>query len=153
MRHQPHETTTQKTTDPSKNDRTRMQTDGTDTHRFTPSPHAHLSTLIYIQLEIKEPEYNLGVGAGNHGVQTGGVQKEAYFFKVPCITLREETEWIKTVESGWNVLVGAEKSKIIVALQRPVPTSIQQNMFVDESASKRILRVFDNIMRDEHGEQ
>lgn len=84
---------------------------------------------------------------------SGGVQKEAYFFKVPCITLREETEWIETVKSGWNVLAGSDKSKIIEALQRPVPTSIQKNMFVGESASKKILRVFDNIMRDEHGEQ
>lgn len=47
---------------------------------------------------------------------SGGVQKEAYFFKVPCITLREETEWIETVESGWNVLVGTDGEKIIEAI-------------------------------------
>lgn len=44
---------------------------------------------------------------------SGGVQKEAYFFKKPCITLREQTEWVETVESGWNVLVGSDKEKII----------------------------------------
>ena len=42
-----------------------------------------------------------------------GIQKEAYIFKVPCITLRETTEWVETVEDGWNVLVGANDGAII----------------------------------------
>ena len=48
---------------------------------------------------------------------SGGVQKEAYFLKVPCITLRERTEWIETVEDGWNILVGAGKEKILRAIK------------------------------------
>ena len=42
---------------------------------------------------------------------SGGIQKAAYIFKVPCITLRENIEWVETVEDGWNVLVGADKKK------------------------------------------
>ncbi|NLQ06423.1 non-hydrolyzing UDP-N-acetylglucosamine 2-epimerase [Cylindrospermopsis raciborskii] len=48
---------------------------------------------------------------------SGGVQKEAYFHQVPCITVREETEWIETVEAGWNCLVGANAEKIVTALR------------------------------------
>jgi UDP-GlcNAc3NAcA epimerase len=48
---------------------------------------------------------------------SGGMQKEAYWLKVPCITLRDETEWIETVESGWNILTGANRDRIIEAVR------------------------------------
>jgi UDP-N-acetylglucosamine 2-epimerase len=46
---------------------------------------------------------------------SGGIQKEAYILRVPCITLRETTEWIETVEDGWNILVGTDTEKTIEA--------------------------------------
>lgn len=46
---------------------------------------------------------------------SGGVQKEACFFGIPCITMRDETEWVETIDSGVNVLVGANASKILQA--------------------------------------
>lgn len=48
---------------------------------------------------------------------SGGVQKEAFFYKVPCITMRDETEWVETIESGWNRLVGASREMIINAFK------------------------------------
>ena len=44
---------------------------------------------------------------------SGGIQKRAYMLEVPCITLREKTEWVETVKEGWNVLVGADREKIM----------------------------------------
>ncbi|OIB56110.1 non-hydrolyzing UDP-N-acetylglucosamine 2-epimerase [Natrialba sp. SSL1] len=43
---------------------------------------------------------------------SGGVQKEAFYLDTPCVTMRDETEWIETMESGWNVLVGADREQI-----------------------------------------
>ena len=43
---------------------------------------------------------------------SGGVEKEAFFYEVPCVTMRDETEWVETVEGGWNVLVGADADRI-----------------------------------------
>ena len=50
---------------------------------------------------------------------SGGVQKEAYFHQVPCITMREETEWIETVRAGWNTLVGTNTNSILAAIHHP----------------------------------
>lgn len=52
-------------------------------------------------------------GAEQVVTDSGGVQKEAFYLDTPCVTMRNETEWIETVESGWNVLVGADREAIV----------------------------------------
>ena len=72
-----------------------------------------------------------------------GIQKEAYLLKIPCITLRENTEWIETVEDKWNVLVGADKEKIVDAAKSFTPPQKQSNHFGDGKASEKIKRVIE----------
>lgn len=70
---------------------------------------------------------------------SGGVQKEAFFHRVPCITLRDETEWVETVEMGWNVLVGADRDAIIDKwLQPDIPVEVDQ-IYGDGNAANRML--------------
>lgn len=72
---------------------------------------------------------------------SGGVQKEAYFFGIPCITLRDETEWMETVEDGWNVLVGADKEEIMRAIRAFEPGGTKQKSFGDGHAAERIVDI------------
>jgi UDP-GlcNAc3NAcA epimerase len=71
---------------------------------------------------------------------SGGIQKEAYFFNVQCITLRPETEWVETIASGWNTLVGTDPARIISALNTPVPQGLAHpDYFGDGHASEKIV--------------
>ncbi|HEX9973530.1 MAG TPA: UDP-N-acetylglucosamine 2-epimerase (non-hydrolyzing) [bacterium] len=76
---------------------------------------------------------------------SGGVQKEAYFYQVPCITLRDETEWVETVEDGWNCLVGANLEKISSAINTFLPAKQQQGHYGDGKASEKLVDVLNNF--------
>jgi len=69
---------------------------------------------------------------------SGGLQKEAYLLGVPCITLRDATEWGQTVETGWNVLAGTDRERIVAAFDREWPRGERAPLFGDGRASERI---------------
>lgn len=72
---------------------------------------------------------------------SGGMQKEAYFFGVPCVTLRPETEWVETVEAGWNAIAGASPERILRAVKEHAwPTaSAPPQLFGDGHAAAKIV--------------
>lgn len=71
---------------------------------------------------------------------SGGVQKEAFFYNVPCVTMRDETEWVETVELGWNTITGASRERIVNAVWDNTPTRRQSAApYGDGSASKKIV--------------
>lgn len=70
---------------------------------------------------------------------SGGVQKEAFFFRVPCVTMRDETEWVETVTSGWNVLVGADGKRILSAVSHIQIPATQSPVYGDGDAAGKIL--------------
>ncbi|MFH1215338.1 MAG: UDP-N-acetylglucosamine 2-epimerase (non-hydrolyzing) [Pseudomonadota bacterium] len=73
---------------------------------------------------------------------SGGLQKEAYFFGKPCITMRDETEWVELVQAGANVLVGADKTKIVAAYQAQKSFKSQkldESLYGGGRASERIV--------------
>jgi len=74
---------------------------------------------------------------------SGGIQKEAYWFKVPCVTLREETEWVETVQSGWNIIVGSDGQSIINAISGTDKSNgiYKKTMYGNGKASNQICEI------------
>jgi len=75
---------------------------------------------------------------------SGGVQKEAYFAGVPCVTLRANTEWVETVEAGWNTLVDLDAEAAVAALERTPPRE-RPELYGDGHAAERCVEAIDGL--------
>lgn len=75
---------------------------------------------------------------------SGGVQKEAYLAGVPCITMRPTTEWVETVDTGWNTLVDLDSQRALAALELAVPAE-RPELYGDGHAAERAVAVIDEL--------
>jgi UDP-N-acetylglucosamine 2-epimerase len=78
---------------------------------------------------------------------SGGVQKEAYWYEVPCVTLRDTTEWVETLATGWNRLVGTDPDAIVAATRDAAPGSDHPPLYGDGHAADLIADVLCTIER------
>jgi UDP-N-acetylglucosamine 2-epimerase len=84
------------------------------------------------------PMLSLIDGARAVLTDSGGIQKEALWSRTPCVTLRGETEWVETLEGGWNVLAGADRQTVLDALARP-PSGDPPQPYGDGNAASKIV--------------
>ena len=101
--------------------------------RLEAAPHVHLLPPVgYLEFTA------LLLGARAMLTDSGGVQKEAYLAGVPCVTLRDTTEWVETVEAGWNVLVDLDADAALAALEREPPAE-RPSLYGDGRAGERVV--------------
>lgn len=106
-------------------------------HRLTiPENVEVIEPVGYLEMILLEKEAELIL------TDSGGVQKEAYLWKVPCVTLRDETEWVETVQTGWNTLTGAKTEAIVDTVKnyrnQPLPPYLE-NLYGNGRASEEIV--------------
>ena len=98
-------------------------------------PHLHIiDSVSYLDMLLLEKHAALIL------TDSGGVQKEAYFHQIPCITMRDETEWIETVEAGWNIVVGTDTARILQAIQSPPQPQHNITEYGCGNASQQIIQ-------------
>lgn len=91
---------------------------------FPIAPHVHLiEPLGYVDMVALSKSARLIL------TDSGGLQKEAYWLGIPCLTLREETEWVETVEAGWNRVVGSDSARIVQAVQSFSPPAVRPSLY------------------------
>lgn len=107
---------------------------------YTPPPHVRLIEPVgYFEMTTLERCARMIL------TDSGGIQKEAYWASVPCITLRDETEWVETVAAGWNVVVGADTQQIIDAVQSFVTPDQHPSLYGDGQTASRIVEALESM--------
>lgn len=88
-------------------------------------------------------------GSERVATDSGGVQKEAFYLDTPCVTMRDETEWLETVESGWNVLTGADREQIVTELRSNHRLDEKPTPYGDGTAGEAVMSVLTEHIDEE----
>ena len=105
---------------------------------WRPAPHVRLvEPQSYFDILVLEKNARLLL------TDSGGMQKEAYCLETPCLTLREQTEWVETVEAGWNRLVGAQTGRIVEAVRSFRPPAEHPPLYGDGRTGEAIVRILE----------
>jgi UDP-GlcNAc3NAcA epimerase len=116
-------------------------------HPRTEKRVAELGVALGANVRVLAPQGYLDMLALQRGAacvltDSGGIQKEAYYLRVPCVTLRNETEWVETVTTGWNTLAGTDPERILAAVaRRPVPDTPHPDLYGDGMTARRIVEI------------
>ena len=110
--------------------------------KFGIEPAAHLHVVDPVgYLEMVWLEDNCTLVC----TDSGGVQKEAYFFGKPCLTMRDETEWVELVEHGWNQLVGTDSARIVDGFRKAAKPQAASALYGDGKSAEAILDVLQGL--------
>ena len=110
-----------------------------DAAGIAPSPNVQaIDPVGYLEMLALEKQARMIL------TDSGGVQKEAFFFGVPCVTMRTETEWTELVEAGWNRVVGLDTDAIVEAVRQWKPATLRPELYGKGDAAIRIAELLRN---------
>ena len=105
---------------------------------YSPAPHVVVFEPVgYLDMVMLEQSARMIL------TDSGGVQKEAYWLGKPCVTLRDETEWVETVHAGWNVLAGADTERIVLAARSFIRPAARPPLYGDGCTADRCVTLLE----------
>ena len=124
-------------------------------HPRTEKRAAELEITVGANVRVLPPQGYLAMLALERGAaciltDSGGMQKEAYYLEVPCVTLRNETEWVETVATGWNTLTGTGPERILAAVARRSDGGASHpELYGDGMTARRIAEILSAGIREQ----